>query len=245
MSRSTPNKSDANFLGRWARRKSQAATEKAGGTVENELPSEHMTVDSDAGATSPESVPEKTDLPAPVPSLETLDEHSDYARFMAKDVTHDLRRLALRKLFKAPVFGIRDGLDDYDEDFTTFEKLGDIVTADMKFHKERLETEAAKEEEERARLALAQTETDDVHESTDSDEATAGTEPQDSVHTEQLAEPSSINPNPALPVADSPAMIVQALPAQRPIEDAPPVLAPQRQRLRLRLEETDDTPEAS
>jgi hypothetical protein len=51
---------------------------------------------------------------------------------MSSGVSDDLRNLALRKLFKAPVFNIRDGLDEYDEDYTYFEKLGDIVTCDMK-----------------------------------------------------------------------------------------------------------------
>ncbi|MCH7880022.1 MAG: DUF3306 domain-containing protein, partial [Proteobacteria bacterium] len=57
-----------------------------------------------------------------------------------------LRNLALRKLFSAPSFNIRDGLDEYDEDYTYFEKLGDIVTADMK-HQIELK-EAAKEEQQ-------------------------------------------------------------------------------------------------
>jgi predicted phage gp36 major capsid-like protein len=50
------------------------------------------------------------------------------------------------------VFNIRDGLDEYDEDYTYFEKLGDIVTCDMKHHiemKEQKEREAlAREAEE-------------------------------------------------------------------------------------------------
>ncbi len=44
-------------------------------------------------------------------------------------------------------FNIRDGLDDYDEDFTFFEPLGDTITADMRHQMER------EKEKERQRLA--------------------------------------------------------------------------------------------
>ena len=69
---------------------------------------------------------------ADMPDVDSLDEASDFSPFMSPGVSDELRNLALRKLFQAPVFNICDGLDEYDDDFTTFEKLGDIVTADMK-----------------------------------------------------------------------------------------------------------------
>ena len=67
-----------------------------------------------------------------MPDIDTLSEDSDFSGFMSPGVSDELRNLALRKLFHAPVFNIRDGLDEYDEDYTSFEKLGDIVTCDMK-----------------------------------------------------------------------------------------------------------------
>ena len=51
---------------------------------------------------------------------------------MSPGVSAPLRKSALRKLFSATGFNIRDGLDDYDDDFTNFAPLGDIVTSDMK-----------------------------------------------------------------------------------------------------------------
>ena len=45
--------------------------------------------------------------------------------------------MALRKLFHLPQFNFRDGLDDYAEDYTNFEPLGDIITADMRHRMER------------------------------------------------------------------------------------------------------------
>jgi CobQ-like glutamine amidotransferase family enzyme len=67
-----------------------------------------------------------------MPPVETLNEHSDYSGFFSSKVSEELRRLALRKLFHSPVFNVTDGLDDYAEDYTTFAKLGNIVTHDMR-----------------------------------------------------------------------------------------------------------------
>jgi hypothetical protein len=78
-----------------------------------------------------------------MPAIETLNSESDFSMFMSSGVTDKLRNLALKQLFKAPHFNIRDGLDEYDEDYTFFEKLGDIVTCDMKHQ---IEVEALKKE---------------------------------------------------------------------------------------------------
>ncbi len=112
------------LLGRWSRRKQSARAE------ENNLPA------TTSGTTTPEATP-LTD--ADMPSLESLNADSDYSVFFSPRVSEVLRQQALNKLFKLPGFNVRDGLDDYDEDFTQFTSLGDIVTSDMKHQ---LETEA-------------------------------------------------------------------------------------------------------
>ncbi len=67
-----------------------------------------------------------------LPEIESLEKESDYTVFLKDGVPEKLRRLALRKLWSSnPLFGFRDGLNDYDEDFTV---LSDYVynTAAMK-----------------------------------------------------------------------------------------------------------------
>ncbi len=81
-----------------------------------------------------------------IPPLELLNDDSDYSAFFSSEVDEGLRKLALRKLFKAPFYNLRDGLNDYDEDFTTFKGLGDIITSDMKFQAERKEAKAREAE---------------------------------------------------------------------------------------------------
>ena len=71
-----------------------------------------------------------------MPDLNKLNEDSDYSGFLSPGVSDKLRKLALHQLFHGQSFNVCDGLDDYDEEFTSFESLGDIVTADMRFQME-------------------------------------------------------------------------------------------------------------
>ena len=90
---------------------------------------------------------------ADMPPFETLTAKSDLSDFFNKGVSATLRRAALRHVFSLPIYNVRDGLNDYDDDYTKFEPLGDTVTSDMKWHKARKEREALEAEEERKRLA--------------------------------------------------------------------------------------------
>ena len=126
-------------LSRWSRRKLEAQQ-----TTESETPEVFE-------AATPETTPNDDPAAEPpvltdadMPDIESLTEDSDFSGFMSPGVSDELRNLALRKLFRAPVFNIRDGLDEYDDDFTTFEKLGDIVTSDMK-HRMEMEQEKLRE----------------------------------------------------------------------------------------------------
>ena len=116
-----------------------------------------------------------------MPPIDTLSASSDLTGFFNRGVSAKLRRAALRHVFQLPSYNVRDGLNDYDDDFTYFEPLGDTVTSDMKWHaarkeRERLERERLEEEAQQAEDArLAETDdetTDDAGESDDTQEAT-------------------------------------------------------------------------
>ncbi len=116
-----------------------------------------------ASRQSPVEPPEKHDEAEPppppgdedMPPLESLDENSDYSGFLSPRVSEELRQQALRKLFFGSAFNVCDGLDDYAEDFTSFEKLGDLMTADLRHRLEReaQREKAAEERAEKERLA--------------------------------------------------------------------------------------------
>jgi hypothetical protein len=165
--------SKESVLSRWSRRKLEA--EQPADTsdeVSSVVESAHQ-VEAPASQVELEKPP-LTD--ADMPAIESLTEDSDYSGFMSAGVSDELRNLALRKLFGAPVFNIRDGLDEYDEDYTYFEKLGDIVTCDMKHQiemKEQKRREALAQEAEEEAAAPAPEAEEEVEILTEEAEAEA------------------------------------------------------------------------
>jgi hypothetical protein len=161
-------------LSRWSRRKLEAEQEPL--IVEQALPVEPSASPLEPAAEEIEAPP-LTD--ADMPDVESLTEESDFSGFMSSGVSDELRNLALRKLFRAPVFNIRDGLDEYDEDYTYFEKLGDIVTCDMKHQIEMQEQklrEALEAENEIGDEVGDESELEDVESIEDEDEAAIETD---------------------------------------------------------------------
>jgi ferredoxin len=148
------------FLSRWSRRKQESPEEQSEAlepTTELLTESNTRRSPDDRILNSPQSELESgaspnNEVPPPLtdedmPDLEKMDQHSDYSGFMSSKVSDGLRKLALRKLFQGDDFNIRDGLDEYDDDYTKFEPLGDIVTSDMKHM---IEVEARRELERTA-----------------------------------------------------------------------------------------------
>ena len=128
---------DDAFLSRWSRLKQRA-----------ESPAE---LDDDDTPLPAETEPQPCLTDQDMPPIESLTEESDYSGFLSPEVTEGLRQQALQKLFRSACFNICDGLDDYAEDFTSFEKLGDVMTADLKFRMQQ-EAERLAEEAERGDL---------------------------------------------------------------------------------------------
>lgn len=113
-------------LQRWSRKKTQAGT--TGGEAA-------------ATAVEPEQSPEELELAAneALPELEVLEKYNlpnpdaielgtDITGFMRKEIPELLRRRALRALWRSnPVLAVLDGLNDYDEDYTTVAGAGKAI----------------------------------------------------------------------------------------------------------------------
>jgi len=152
------------FLRRFHRRKTEARQRE----VEVDLPERenpppaNVVADNGAGEDRLPSAPAAlTD--ADMPPLDTLTADSDYTGFLSEQVSETLRKAALRKLFHSTTFNITDGLDEYAEDFTTFETLGNVITADMRHM---FEVEARKKAEA-AQQAVLFDETEEASEPED------------------------------------------------------------------------------
>lgn len=112
MSREDDN--DTGFLSRWSQRKRQQDTNPE---PDNAQPFERSAEPIEQSTTDSEVSP-KTERPIPV--------------WQQQDVDAETKKAALRKLFRKPEFNVRDGLNEYDDDFTQFASLGNIVTHEMK-----------------------------------------------------------------------------------------------------------------
>jgi hypothetical protein len=84
-------------------------------------------------AMEPESVPGAVDADTQavdLPDPEHLTYESDFSGFLKEGVSEEVRRMALRKLWRSnPVLANLDGLNDYDEDFRKEAILGKLKTA--------------------------------------------------------------------------------------------------------------------
>ena len=163
-----------NRLSRWSRRKRQTAEETQKEDLALNLEQQSQ-VENELETLTSEDQQNEAQQPvlsdADMEPVEGLTEESDFSKFMSSGVSDKLRNLALRKLFHAPIFNIRDGLDEYDGDYTSFEKLGDIVTADMRHQ---MELEANKKLEQEAREIAEAKEIEDEQDAvSDPDQAPA------------------------------------------------------------------------
>jgi len=154
---SDTKKTDPTFLQRWSQRKQQE-------NEKSESRGSHTEVVADAVPNS--NVVNEQDLPP----LESLDENSEVSMFFSDGVSETIKRQALRKLFHMDKFNVIDGLDDYAEDYTSFQPLGDVITAHQRL----------REEKEKLRQAML----DDNQESTAAsshDEATSEPDREDNI----------------------------------------------------------------
>jgi hypothetical protein len=143
-------------LSRWSRRKQASRATQS----EPDNPVAAATMEPETDEQTPQPLTDED-----MPPLEILTEESDYTGFLSPKVSDELRKLALRKLFHGSQFNICDGLDDYDEDFTKFAKLGDVITAEMR---QRAQLEALKKLQQQAEApVVGEMSAGDVQESVD------------------------------------------------------------------------------
>lgn len=156
------DKADEYFLDRWSRRK--LADRNGEAVADTPEQAAVPAVDKDP-------VQELTD--ADMPPIDSLNSDSDFSVFMSPKVSEQLRTQALRKLFHLPAFNVTDGLNDYDEDYTRFAGLGNVVTQEMKrMLKRELEAEVVPEDDESADTAVpAEPADEDLIEHSDDDNA--------------------------------------------------------------------------
>lgn len=114
---------DEGPLSRWSRRKAESRDDakpvRTRGSAAPAPPEEPSATGAapavvEPGGTEPDSAAPPPDLP----DIESLNADSDFTVFMREGVPSELRKLALRKLWRSdPIFANVDGLMEYGEDF--------------------------------------------------------------------------------------------------------------------------------
>lgn len=122
------SESDSNFFSRWSRRKIEVREVREGAPPLLLAPPPPAPVAQVTSMPAPvaaqrtqPAAPALSAPPAPpAPTLadvDTLTTHSDYTRFVARDVAPEVKQAALKKLFTDPHFNVMDGLDTYIDDY--------------------------------------------------------------------------------------------------------------------------------
>lgn len=118
------------------------------------------------GIEDEELTEEQEELVATLPPLESLNGESDFTPFMREGVPEFIKRKAMRILWRAnPLFGFRDGLNDYDEDYNVVHKIIEEGFGAYKVGRGHLsEEELQKMMPERAKRAFDEDEEDEESE---------------------------------------------------------------------------------
>ena len=139
-----PENDGEGFVARWSRRKIEEKEPSKETKIEVSKLEEGAPLETQSSQDVGEEGETNVD---DLPDIETLNESSDYTPFLKDGVPEKLKRLALRKLWKSnPVFGIIDGLDDYDEDYSAIGIVAQEIFTNYKPGKGMVDPDEAEEE---------------------------------------------------------------------------------------------------
>ncbi|WP_261904077.1 DUF3306 domain-containing protein [Vibrio fortis] len=124
------------FFSRWSQRKldGDKATDiespESDSTTDNTQASELPQVSEQESSITSEQVSADVSgesLESSVDSSEGDGESPSVAQLLVSEASESVKKAALRKLFLSEEFNVRDGLDDYDDDYSNLKSLGEGV----------------------------------------------------------------------------------------------------------------------
>ncbi|RLQ16683.1 DUF3306 domain-containing protein [Vibrio sp. SBT000027] len=151
-----------NFFSRWSQRKLDESTDEPL-EVEQTLEAPELTssdssseVSLEMEAAAPQSLESDaletneevhaSDVQDPAPEAT---EDLSVAQLLVSEASESVKKAALRKLFLSEEFNVRDGLDDYDDDYSNLKSLSEGVAETLRdWVKDKTEEETTPEEEQ-------------------------------------------------------------------------------------------------
>lgn len=124
------------FFSRWSQRKldgdkaTDVESPEPDSTTDNTQTSELTQVSEQEPSITSEQVSAAVSgesLESSVDSPEGDGESPSVAQLLVSEASESVKKAALRKLFLSEEFNVRDGLDDYDEDYSNLKSLGEGV----------------------------------------------------------------------------------------------------------------------
>lgn len=156
-----------NFFSRWSQRKLDESTDEPL-EVEQTLEATELTSSDSSSEVSPADLSSEMKAAAPQSlesdALETNEEVNasdvqdpapeatedlSVAQLLVSEASESVKKAALRKLFLSEEFNVRDGLDDYDDDYSNLKSLSEGVAETLRdWVKDKTEEETTLEEEQ-------------------------------------------------------------------------------------------------
>lgn len=142
------------FISRWSKRKLDEKAKELLSTEETQVAekvNEHSDeINAELSTPIDESQPaiaaSETETGATAANEADKPEEMSIANLLVSEAEQSVKKAALRKLFLSEEFNVRDGLDDYDEDYSNLKTLSQSVAETLRdWVKEQPEEEAEKE----------------------------------------------------------------------------------------------------
>ncbi|MCK0715733.1 DUF3306 domain-containing protein [Chromohalobacter sarecensis] len=186
------------FMQRWSQRKREHGNEPSLETPSEETPASlpektQATAPSEANETSSRAAalipgydPQRP-LDEQLPEPERLGAGDDFRAFMLPEVSELLKRRALRRMFKVGNYNVRDGLDDYDEDYSQLRRMMPEVSARMRQWLRQAQEPESQDSEQHDDAKTLQSDTSPDEDTDDTSEAVQTDQPNETGLSEEEA----------------------------------------------------------
>ncbi|MDV6251026.1 DUF3306 domain-containing protein [Vibrio sp. EA2] len=155
------------FLSRWSKRKleeSQNTQQDANLSDETDTEIvESLSAEEAFESDVSEQITTTEESETTADAQEQKPEEMSIANLLVSEASESVKKAALRKLFLSEEFNVRDGLDDYDDDYSNLKSLSEGVAETLRdWVKDKTEDDLSTEDDE---LATVQADASDVNES--------------------------------------------------------------------------------